>query len=99
MEVVWVVREMGRKLDNKLHSESDDQWFLLRLAACHKWGPPGMGPMLFNILINELGGIESTITKFDDGTKLGSEVDTSKGRSVSETPRQVGRGGKQLYEV
>jgi len=49
--------------------------------------PQGMilGPMLFNIFINDLSEeIESTLTKFADDTKLGSEVDTSERRAILE---------------
>lgn len=34
-----VVYEVGRKLAYRLHAEGSGQWVLLRLAACHKWGP------------------------------------------------------------
>jgi len=42
IQVGWVVCEMGGKLANGPHTEGGDQWLLFKLAACHKWGPPGI---------------------------------------------------------
>lgn len=42
-----------------------------------------LGPMLFSVSMNDLGGrIESNLTKFDDDTKMGGEVDVSEGRVI-----------------
>lgn len=75
-----MVCEIGRKLANGSHPEGGNEWVLLRWAACHEWGPQGsiLVPTLFNTFINCLDDeIESTFTKFSDGTRLGGEVITS----------------------
>lgn len=70
--------------------------FLLRLAACHRWGPQGL--MLWSTLCNTFpndldGRMENALIKSSDDTKLGAEEEgTSEGGDLTERPGKAGRG-------